>query len=293
MSNTRATSQSSGLVIWGCRGSVSVGGPECNRYGGMTTCIELDRPSGRIIIDAGSGLGALGRARGVDRKPTLLLFSHLHADHVVGFPHFAPLYAPGWDLEVQGVPRSGADVFEFLLQTHRPPLFPVPMADALGPDVRGTRAEPQADRVFAGVDLAWMEVAHPGGCSAFRMDVDGTRIVFTGDLEVRATDQAALARFCQNADLLIMDAQYTEDAYQASHVGWGHSTNLQAAEFARVCGARQLVLTHHDPRHDDEKIDEMVRDASAIHPFVSAAHCGMHFDLAALRAAMPAVPAAR
>lgn len=279
MGKSRGNTDAVGLTVWGCRGSVSIGGAGYARYGGMTTCIELDRPEGRIIIDAGSGLGALGRTRGVDRKPTLLLFSHLHSDHIIGFPHFSPLYAEGWDLEIQGVPRAGIPVLDFLLDAHRPPMFPVALRDAVRPNLSHHVADPEGSRRALGVDLAWMEVAHPGGCSAFRMDFDGYRVVFTGDVEIEEMTGDAFRAFCADADVLIMDAQYDPGEYGA-HRGWGHSTNVQAADFARACGASRLVLTHHDPRHDDARIDAMVEEARAIHPSVIAAECGLRVPLA-------------
>ena len=102
-------------------------------------------------------------------------------------------------------------------------------------------------------------------CSAFAFTVDGQRIVFTGDIEIPSADRARLIAFCGEGSALICDAQYAPSEYP-DHRGWGHSTNVHAAELARDAGVERLILTHHDPNHDDAKIDEMVEQAQAIFP---------------------------
>jgi len=119
-----------------------------------------------------------------------------------------------------------------------------------------------------------MEVAHPGGCSAFSFDVGGLRIVFSGDLEVSRMDRDALLQFCEGADVLIMDAQYTEGQYPR-HDGWGHSTNLQAASIAAEAGVGRLLLSHHDLRHDDAALQAMAREAREAFEATESARCGM------------------
>jgi len=260
--------------IWGCNGGVSVGGDGRALHGGLTTCLELDLPDARIIIDAGTGLPHLGRVRGVDRKPTRLLMSHLHWDHVVGLPHWHPLFAKDWDLEVHGVPREGAGVWDWMTRFNGPPAFPVPLADAAGARVATRDLESSGGDHFGGVDYRWMEVAHPGGCSAFSFDVGGLRIVFSGDLEVSRMDRDALLQFCEGADVLIMDAQYTEGQYPR-HDGWGHSTNLQAASIAAEAGVGRLLLSHHDLRHDDAALQAMAREAREAFEATESARCGM------------------
>lgn len=266
------------FTIWGCRGGVSTWGPRVARYGGHTTCLELNLPTARIIIDAGSGLGELGRQRGNDQKPTLLLMTHLHWDHVIGLPHWGAIYAPGWDLKVRGVEREGQAPIDWLLDFNRPPVFPVHLRTAVNCRISGDALSADGGRdTFHGIGYEWMEVGHPGGCSAFAFTVGGRRIVFSGDIELPRTDRAAFLRFCQGADVLIIDAQY-EHAEYAQYVGWGHSSNVQAAEFAREAGVGRLLLSHHDPRYDDTSIDRLVEGAQAVFAATRAAHCGMLVD---------------
>lgn len=260
--------------IWGCSGGVSVGGARRTIHGGMTTCLELDLPDARMIVDAGSGLPRLGRVRGADRKPTRLLMTHLHWDHVVGLPHWHPLFTPGWDLEVHGVPREGAAVWDWMTRFNTPPAFPVNLADAAGARVTTRDLPTEGSDTFGGISYEWMEVAHPGGCSAFAFRVGGLRIVFSGDLEVSRMDRDALLAFCDGADVLVMDAQFTEGQYPR-HDGWGHSTNLQAAGIAAEAGVGRLLLTHHDLRHDDNALLAMADEARGVFAATETARCEM------------------
>lgn len=262
------------LTIWGCRGSVSVDRAGVRQLGGNTTCIELDTPTGRIIIDGGTGLGELNRTRGHDRKPTLLAISHLHWDHILGIPFFSPLFVPGWEIALRGVRRHDHSVLEGIMRVNQPPTFPVSLRDVIQADFSHGDLPPDGSMTFGGARLEWMEVAHPGGCSAFALEVGGRRMVFTGDIELPEMDQAALRRFCRGADLLIVDAQYTPEEYGRFR-GWGHSTNVQAAEFAQQAGVGRLMLTHHDPGHDDSVIEAMVEQARMVFANTDAARCGV------------------
>jgi ribonuclease BN (tRNA processing enzyme) len=200
--------------------------------------------------------------------------THLHWDHVLGFPHCGAIYMPGWTLDVRGVPRQGVTVLDALFDLNRPPLFPVDLRTGSGVKYVHTALEEQGNTHFHGVEIDWMPVEHPGGCTAFRFSLGGRRIVFTGDVELARTDQQALGAFSQGADVLLIDSQYTADEYP-NHVGWGHSTNLDAAEFALRSGARRLLLTHHDPRHDDDDLDVMEAQARSIFTGAQAAADGM------------------
>ncbi len=260
--------------VWGCRGGISVDGPEYERFGGLTTCLELEFDGGRIFIDAGTGFARAGRELPHDGRDTLLFITHLHADHIKGFPFFTPLFVPGWNIDVIGCPRESIPAFEFICSVHRPPMFPVPIGPRIEANLRASNLGPKGQHHFRGVDVDWCEVWHPGGCSAVSLSIDGRRIVFSGDLEVDRLENDDLHQLCKGADLLIFDAQYAQNQYP-NHLGYGHSTNLQAARFAREAGVGRLLLTHHDPRHDDATIDRMVAEAQAIFPNTQAAACGM------------------
>lgn len=281
MSETNATHNGSwSMRLWGSRGGVSVCRPGTARYGGLTTCVAIELDGARIVIDAGSGLAELGRQHPRDRVPTLLLMTHLHWDHVVGLPHFIPLFFSGWSLDVRGVTRSDRAVGEFLLDVNRPPGFPVPLGETMRAACSSHELPVEGSDTWRGVRFSWTDIWHPGGCSAFRFELGGRVIVFASDMELgRFEDDARrrFAEFCDGAHTLILDAQYSDEEYPR-HVGWGHSTNTQAARFAAEVGAERLLLTHHDPAHDDGVIDAMVAQAQKILPRTEGARCGMVID---------------
>jgi phosphoribosyl 1,2-cyclic phosphodiesterase len=262
------------MTVWGCRGSVSISNADVLRYGGHTTCIELELEHARLLIDAGSGLIEQHRQRPGRPKDTLLLLSHLHWDHILGFPFYPPLYQPGWVLDVRGVPRSGVSVYDGLVDVNRPPLFPVDLRDQIRASVTHQDLDENGTLDFHGVRVDWMPVWHPGGCSAFKISIGGVTVVFTGDVELPKTDLDALAAFAHGADILLCDAQYDASEY-AQRVGWGHSSNLDAAELAIAAEVDRLILTHHDPLHDDAFIDRLVDEARTRFPNTEAAASAM------------------
>lgn len=250
------------FTIWGSRGSVPVSSPGIREYGGQTTCLELELPDARIIIDAGSGLVELGRERH-DGRETLLFMTHVHWDHIVGFPFFNQLFEEDFKIDVRGVPRAGKSVIEAIYDLNKPPIFPVYLDEAVLAKLSASDLEERGTFDFHGAKIEWIPVSHPGGCSGVAITYGGTRIVFTGDVEIPAGDREELVEFARGADVLICDAQYTTEEYE-SHIGWGHSTNIDAAELAADAGVGQLLLTHHDPAHTDEEIDAMVEEARGV-----------------------------
>jgi len=227
-------------------------------------------PTARIIVDAGSGFSALGQSWHDDSRPTLLLLSHLHWDHIMGFAMFPPFYASPQPFAVWGALREGEPVAESLLRLNEPPYWPFKMRERIRTPVVSRVLRPSGRDRFGGIEIRWTEVAHPGGCSAFGFDIDGVRVVFSGDVEYAKTNQQEFRAFCRGVDLLIMDAQYTDEEY-ADHIGWGHSTHTEAARLAAEESIGTLLLTHHDPEHEDDVIDAMVAEARTIFPRTAAA----------------------
>ncbi len=246
------------LRLWGTRGSLPSAGPETVRYGGNSSCVEVrPRDGGLVVLDAGSGLRRLGEhVDEVERVDVLL--THLHLDHILGLGFFAPLYRPDVEVHLWGPSSSRYDLRARLHRYLNPPLFPVRLADlpsrVVLHDVSPGSFELLRMRVTA--DL----VCHPGLCLGYRLsDEEGTmtylpdhepalgRAAFPTEREWTSGTDLSL-----QADLLIHDAQYTDEEYGAK-AGWGHSTVSHAVAFARLVQARHLLAFHHDPgRSDDE-----------------------------------------
>jgi len=115
------------IRCWGSRGSLPVSGPEFNKYGGDTTCMEIRSKKGDlIIIDAGSGIRGLGRSlAGKKVKNCNMLFTHAHLDHIMGFPFFNPVFMKGTTITIHGCSFNLPSYREILKGLMEAPYFPV------------------------------------------------------------------------------------------------------------------------------------------------------------------------
>lgn len=241
------------VTCWGTRGSIPVSGPSFARHGGATTCVSLRlegagaRTPEHLILDGGTGLADMGRARPVQNA--MMFQTHMHWDHVQGFPFFTPFFFPDARFELHAVGREARSLYEVLDEQMQTPTFPIRLAhmpaqlDFVDLPTHGALARGE-------LAMRWVEVSHPSGSTAYRFDWRGLSVVFTGDVEAQAGSREDLIALAAGADLLIMDAQYTPQEY-ASRRGWGHSTPIDAVEIAHAAGVGRLLLTHHDPSHDD------------------------------------------
>ena len=218
------------ITIWGSRGSIPVSGPNFYRYGGATTCIEIhlqdatgDTPR-RVLIDCGTGLTELGKEWGDRESSALILQTHMHWDHIQGFPFFRPLFDPNGSFRLWSVPREGFSFQQQLSEQMKRPAFPVGL-DILPAQLDFEDLPPQGTRQLGELTLTWLDVEHPSGSTAYRLDYRGSSFVFSGDVEVQTSPESLknLRKLSQNADLLLMDSQYLPAEYD-SRRGFGHST---------------------------------------------------------------------
>ena len=256
------------IRFWGVRGSVATSGAHVARIGGNTSCVEVTSQGHRLILDAGTGIRGLGEAmlREGGAPQALMLWSHLHWDHVQGFPFFGPAWHPGARLTLKGPGMDGGRALrEVLAAQMQPPTFPVPLAAMRG----GLDfADALSDQAFeyGPFRITPFDLPHPQGCLGYRVEADGRSFVYATDVELSLhTLTAQLARHLEGADALALDAQYTPDEYDGKQGGpkrgWGHSTNIEAARVAAACDVRRLLLFHHDPAHNDEQVEAMAEEA--------------------------------
>ena len=272
------------LKFWGVRGSIPVPGPSTIGYGGNTTCVEVRSDGEIIILDAGSGIRELGLSleKEFDGAPIdlTLLLTHTHWDHIQGLPFFLPAYKAKNSLRVLGFEGARAGLATILAAQMEVPFFPVSWKD-----LPGTIKIQELKRMKFSIGKVKVHARflnHPGICAGYRLFTKEGSIAFLPDnepfeplkLRLAARDgthphtaraQAAVARsklvdFLKEADVLILDTQYTDEKYQ-EHVGWGHGALSRVVSLALEARVKKLFLFHHDPGHDDRKIDEMLERA--------------------------------
>ncbi|QUS62220.1 MBL fold metallo-hydrolase [Synechocystis sp. PCC 7339] len=272
------------IKFWGVRGSIPCPGPTTVRYGGNTTCVEMAIGQERLIFDAGTGIKMLGDSfSGQGGVSAHIFFTHSHWDHIQGFPFFTPAFRPGNFFRVYGVPTpDGMTIEQRLHEQMLHPNFPVPLQTMQG-IVAFYDLEVGEDIVIGDIKLRTRPLNHPGEAMGYRMTWQGITVAFITDTEhfPDRLDGNVLA-LAQDADVLIIDATYTDEEYydrQVSKVGWGHSTWQEAVKVAQAAGVRQLILFHHDPSHDDSVLDTILNQAKQQFPATAIAKEGMEINL--------------
>lgn len=258
------------LRFWGTRGSIAKPGPDTVRYGGNTSCVQLESEAGTLLIlDCGTGAHDLGQALMAERPGSLqghILIGHTHWDHIQGIPFFAPLFVPGNEWDFYAPQGFGKSLRETLAGQMQYSYFPITM-DALGAEVRYHNLVEGSFQV-GDIRVCTRYLNHTALTLGFRITVDGVVIVYACDHEPHARQSAVApneiigqdrdhADFLRNADLVIHDAQYTVEEYP-DKIGWGHSTLDYAVAICRSAGVKRLALTHHDPLRNDESVDSVM-----------------------------------
>lgn len=237
------------------------------RHGGETTCVEFrNADGGRVMVDFGSGAAVCGRASiaefgPVAKKPYQILMSHMHWDHVQGFPFFAPAFIPGNRLRIGGG-HGGENLDAALRGQFTSPYFPVP-ADVLGAQIDFYDVEPDKPFELEGFTITPHLLNHTGGCYGYRFDFDGASVVFASDAEHKPENINRgydYVQWTKGADILIFDAQYALADLVLHKEDWGHSSGLVAVDLAHLAEVKRVLLTHHDPAASDEKLAGMARD---------------------------------
>lgn len=229
-------------------------------FGGNTSCVEVQHGPQRLILDMGSGLRELGAnllaTRSGDEPLSIdILMSHVHWDHIQGFPFFAPAYVAGTEIRIW---TCHEDVDVTIRQQHSAPTFPVDYGN-LPAQISYHHIQPETDVTIAGFKVTARKQHHHGDSYGYRLEMDGKSIVYATDIEHQADQTAevdACARFFKNADLVIFDAMFAWGETQSIRQDWGHSSNVVGVDLSRLAQVRHLCLFHHDPANSDAKLQQ-------------------------------------
>ena len=273
------------IKFWGVRGSVPSGNAETVRVGGNTTCLEIRCEKELVIIDTGTGFRNLGNALMKELPVTgTILFSHVHWDHIQGFPFFTPFFIPGNEFRVFGGSSLPIPIEEVLNQQMNPPCFPV-KKDLFGAKISCKDVKPGEIIEGKNYKITLTRLYHPNECYAYRIDHEDQSLVFATDCEhYEDRPNTNLIDLSRDADVLIYDSQYTEDEYYGRNgefprKGWGHSTMREGLKVAEAANVEKFVLFHHDPTHNDEFVEKIEAEARQIFCKSIAAYEGLQINL--------------
>ncbi len=254
------------VTFYGVRGSTPSPAEANRRYGGNTAAVVLRH--GRenpIVLDLGTGLRVWGceLPQGQPLHATALV-THVHWDHVQGLPFFAPVHVPGSTLQVFAPHQDEGPLGDVIDGFMRPPYFPVQYSQ-LQADVRFD-AVSDADFEIDSAKVKVRPVPHVGPTVGYRVDWAGASVAYVSDHQAPLgldTVAESVLELCDGVDLLIHDAQYTREEFGAKPT-WGHCTMEYALLVAKLSGARQLCLFHHDPGHSDVELDALHAQVRAL-----------------------------
>jgi phosphoribosyl 1,2-cyclic phosphodiesterase len=262
--------------FWGVRGSIPCPGSNTVIYGGNTSCLEIRADEKLVIVDLGTGARPLGDflmkndLKKYGKIEADILLTHTHWDHIMGFPSFTPIYIPGTVLRITGPVTYDNETLESIIKTQLSYRFWPVRTDELGAKLEFKQIKEETLDLGGGLKVTSKFLNHPVLCLGYRFDYQGKSIamvfdhepfynLFTNNEEGKVTaeeENEKISRFVNSADIIIHDAQYSEEEY-SKHVGWGHASCAHGVTCAINANAKKLVFFHHDPSHTDKQLKHL------------------------------------
>jgi phosphoribosyl 1,2-cyclic phosphodiesterase len=246
-------------------------------WGGNSACVELVTGGDEYLIcDMGSGLRKFGQniveQGGLGRQNTFNFFlSHVHWDHIMGFPFFVPAYVPGNRIRIHGC----HDVLEAALRAQNSaPSFPVDFGQ-LQADIEFIPLIPDATQEVCGLSVTTKRQDHSGESFGFRFEKDGKSVVYATDAEYRlenSEETESVVDFFREADLVIFDSMYSLAEVTSVKEDWGHSSNVIGVDLCHRGRAKHYCMFHHEPLLSDEAIYEVLRETLRYEELVREDH---------------------
>lgn len=259
-----------------------VSGKNMNQFGGHTPCASVNTSEEEwIIIDSGTGIKRIGEQlvdHYKDNPYTLhLLFTHFHLDHIIGLPFFAPLYAPNVTLNIYAAcnpKETEMNLSGVMAGRYFPLEFSGTQSKKIFKDVSNNNFQ------IGGADISSCPLNHPQSSVSYRIQEKRKTIVFATDTEPgdREVDERFI-NFCRRADILVYDAMFTPEEYEAGRKGWGHSTWFEGIKVAKAAAVSSVYLSHFNPDHTDKTIEDFVSKARKMFPPTFGAQEGQKISL--------------
>ena len=261
-------------------------------YGGHTSCVELVTGGDEYVLcDLGTGVRPFGQqalARHGAAKPQTyhVFMSHVHWDHIMGFPFFVPAYIPGNRIRIYG---GHAMLEEALRRQSAAPSFPADFS-VMGATIEFVHLEPGRRYDIAGMEVSLTLQQHGGDSFGYRFSRDGRTVVYSTDSEHRLShvdETLPFVELFRDADVVVFDGMYSLSDSMSIKADWGHSSNIVGVELCQMAAARHLVLFHHEPLNDDATIERILAETRRYEELsrtgvalrVSAAYDGMEIAL--------------
>ncbi len=243
------------VLFHGVRGSTPTPLSNFLKFGGNTTCIEVRHPSFQLILDAGTGFQ---NVEILGDRPTFLLFSHFHYDHLQGLPFCPGLFDPTRSLLISSALVNKAELRETLGQAFKPSYFPIPLFEAFS-HLKVVDFKDIKKSLRDLCEITSIPMNHPGGAAACVLKVDNIKICVFLDHEHGQRDSDGdkeLYLAAENADLVVWDGMFIDSELPAKK-GWGHSSIQQGLEFAKAVSCKKMLISHHSPSRTDKQLEKL------------------------------------
>jgi len=238
---------------------------EWGAFGGNTSCVQIDAGGpDYLLCDLGSGVREFSLSAIAQHGPSKpqtyhVLVSHVHWDHIMGFPFFVPAFIAGNRIRLYSCHPKLEQAIRG--QNHEPS-FPVEF-EALAASIEFIHLEPGKAYEICGASVVGMGQLHSNESFGYRIEKDGKTVVYTTDAEHKPEDVEAMQRtaaFFQGADLVIFDAMYSLADSISMKEDWGHSSNILGVELSQMAAAKGLCLFHHEPINSDNDIERIFNE---------------------------------